>query len=311
MNKVFGFVFCFLILALPCRAADVTVTDSQGLRFGSFVLTHQSPSASVGISYTGQVIYVNTIRNSTIVGGGTTPTAGRVTFSSDLDEMLRIEPAVTSSTELLVYTIGGCTIKLINPSFSSNSIELTQSSGTASFDIGGQIQFSGSCSSIDNGISTHATIPYNVFDANGNLITQINNTIAVTFSISPALEMGSTSDLNFGTITTRSISGEVILTASGGTTFSGGVVQVTGASPGSLFISGSNGAVIDISSDDQIFLSDGQNQMIVDNFTFSPGTRITLNGENATELKVGGTLHVNENQSAGAYNGILNVYISY
>ena len=110
--------------------------------------------------------------------------------------------------------------------------------------------------------------------------------------------------MNFGNVAVNASTGTVILTPAGARSATGGVTFIP-ASPGtvtaaSFTVTGLAGLTYSITIPTTLTITDGTNNMTVNNFTSSPTPTGTLTGGSET-LTVGATLQVGANQVAGVY----------
>ncbi len=119
-------------------------------------------------------------------------------------------------------------------------------------------------------------------------------------------------DLNFGNIAAASTAFTVELDESGTRTSNGGtgtLPSVTGTVTAAEFTaSGLTGATYAVTLPSSITITDGTNNMTVDDF--NSNATLTLTGGSET-FNVGATLNVGANQVAGAYTGTFNVVVNY
>ena len=310
MKKIIVFLFGLLISATPGYAAGVNVTaNSVDLVFGSVIVDDTISSAGVGVSYLGQPLYINTRKAS----GSQMVSTGTLMFESSMTDgydTLTIKPDITAGMSFPLHSFGTCNIKLMNLAVSPNTAELSTRKQSANISVGGQVQFSGKCAG-SYAYKGKVDIPYSIFDDSESVVGVGKVSLPVQFEVKQAGKATQLTDFSFGIVVAGDEGGTVVLSPSTGAySTTGSVFSATDSHAGVITISGSSGQTVDISSDEQIYLYRGKAVLRADNFTFYPGTHFTL-GEGETQLKIGGTLHVYQNQAAGDYSGVLNVYISY
>lgn len=120
-------------------------------------------------------------------------------------------------------------------------------------------------------------------------------------------------NMNFGSIAANDATGTVILNANSD-------AAADPASTASLVTSARNAALFlvdaastysySIALPESVTLSNGTEEMTLDNFTSNLGTTSTGTGTDQL-LYVGGTLNVGVNQAEGAYDGDVKVTVSY
>ena len=318
MQKKLLFLSGLLLVSAPCYAVDFDVaTETTQLNFGKAV--QWASTSTVGVSSNGSPLWLRCMKGSGSVADE--PAAGTITFSvADLPEgysSLVIVPTVTSSTRYPLINGTDCTLDVTNLSFSTNSITLTGDAKSGSFNVGGSLQIAGYCSSAYS-YTGNISIPYNVQDSTQAVLKSGAVSLPVSFSSQLNASTARDSDMNFGTIITNGEAGSVTMSFTGDITAqTGGVVKLSGATTaGQISIYGApNGVIKGVTTDESIFLSNGENKITVDTFTKDPAGEFNLtesrNGQGYRLLRIGGTLHFGAGQAAGTYTGTLNVRISY
>jgi hypothetical protein len=120
-------------------------------------------------------------------------------------------------------------------------------------------------------------------------------------------------DLIFGNIIASAAGGTVIIANDGNPSYSGVLAPTgnEGTRQQAIFkVEGQGGVTYDIDLPESINITDGTNNMTVDDFTSNPnGTGILTGGEQ--NVHVGATLNVGANQSTGVYQGSFTVTVVY
>lgn len=309
------YILSLMLLSAPTYADGVNVSSSATkLDLGKAVLL--ASTSTVGVDYTSRPLWLRAMKAST----GSIPAAGSITFSSDMTDgysTLIIKPTATSSTEFPITGGTSCTLKVTNLSFSANSVTLTESTKSATVNVGGAVHINGFCDAAYN-YTGSISIPYSIQDGNKAEIKTGVAVLPVEFSTEYDANVVKDTDMNFGTVITNGAAGTVVMSTEGNiTSTTGGVVRVSGnTTAGQVSIYGAeNLPISNVTYDEMIYLYNGTNTMTVDTFMLSPGRTFTLNesknGQGYKMLKIGGTLHVGEKQPTGDYSGILHVRIFY
>jgi len=137
---------------------------------------------------------------------------------------------------------------------------------------------------------------------------------AETFAeiVSP-IEIVSDTDLNFGTINGTSTGGDVTVAFNGDRLFSNTNMEVSSSatiSAATFSITAADGYVYSITIPDSQLTGTGTPMNVIFEHNRNNTTRRTGDGS-AQELRVGGTLTVNDDQTAGAYSGNVTVTVAY
>ena len=320
LRKLSGFIIggCFLAKATLGWAFESEVyTEAVKIDFGRAVLL--ASTSSVHVSYNGNPLWLRAAKSNQ----GTQPVAGTITFRIAQSEwpeehdVIYIMPNVTSTASFPLGSGAKCSLELSNISFSAPQVVLTKGTNEATLYVGATIKVKGFCDS-DYDYAGSVNIPYSVLDSTKTELKSGVVVLPVTFQSEYNNDLVKDKDMNFGEIITDKSEGYVTLSPEGLiTAYSDGVETVRGTiSAGEVSIYGAYGlAITDVSVDDMIYLYNGEHAMRVDTFTLSPGKSFSLDTEKNNQgynlLKVGGTLHINENQPAGTYTGVLNIVISY
>lgn len=119
-------------------------------------------------------------------------------------------------------------------------------------------------------------------------------------------------DLSFGRIV-ASGGASLTIAPSGATTHSGNlaVLQTPASTPAIVTVTGTPNAAVTVSLPTSITLWRSGNYLIVDGFTTNLAAGSRLDGSGVMEFRLGGTLHVANDQPTGNYLGVAVVTISY
>ncbi len=129
------------------------------------------------------------------------------------------------------------------------------------------------------------------------------------------LNLGVSSDFNFGSFTSSGADGTVLITTDGTRSATGGVSLVSGnASPAKFTVTGSSGEQLSVtgpSADVELTKEGGGSSLILTNIVISaPESLPTTPGE-AAVIQVGGKLVIAANQAAGTYSGQFDLTVTY
>ncbi len=126
-----------------------------------------------------------------------------------------------------------------------------------------------------------------------------------------AITVNKTADLDFGTIVVGSTGGtvQVDTAATPARTCAAALTCSASFSPASFGVTGTGSAVVTVSTDASVTLTNGTNTMTA-SLAKSAGT-VTLAANGTGSFGVGGTLTVGANQADGAYSGTFNVSVDY
>lgn len=135
---------------------------------------------------------------------------------------------------------------------------------------------------------------------------QSTATASTTATVITPIAISKTTDMNFGNIATNGTAGTVVLDATNGRTYTGGVTlpSSTGTVTSAVFsVSGdaNRGFSISIPSSITLTGSTSQATMTVDNFVSSLGASSTLDELGAATINIGATLNVPTNVVADTY----------
>lgn len=118
-----------------------------------------------------------------------------------------------------------------------------------------------------------------------------------------------TSDLDFGTVVSGAAASTVQISTAGARTCGAGLT-CTGTTTAATFnITGTNNAVVTITGDNSVTLSNGTTTMTASLVGNSTGGPLSATGTGV--LTVGGTLSLAANQADGVYTGTFNVSVDY
>ena len=134
-----------------------------------------------------------------------------------------------------------------------------------------------------------------------------------TVSIVTAISITNTADLNFGQVVAGGTSGTVAMSPVGFRSSGGGsTLGSSGNSSAASFnVSGDPNASFSITLPGSAVLTNGSDNMTINNFTSNPSGNGTLSEVGGQTLNVGATLQVGAAQPAGTYNGSFNVTVAY
>ncbi len=134
------------------------------------------------------------------------------------------------------------------------------------------------------------------------------NTVGVT--ISPAINVSKSSDLNFGIISVNSSSGTVNQDglATGGVE----VINSDNMTSAVFDVSGLGNTSYNFTIPDEVTLTDGSSNKMVADLSFSNGNSSrTLTQDGKDSVEVNGILNVSANQVIGNYSGTYNINVAY
>jgi spore coat protein U-like protein len=135
----------------------------------------------------------------------------------------------------------------------------------------------------------------------------------INVTVTRYLSIVNTSSMEFGSISVSATAGTVVL-GTDGMRFSTGGVTINPAgsfTPATFVIAGKPDANFVIKLPEQVTLRDGQGNIIkVDNFSSSAQTG-QLDANGVLEIKVGGQINLDPNQTSGDYSGTLIVELHY
>lgn len=143
--------------------------------------------------------------------------------------------------------------------------------------------------------------------------SQASATATTSVTIVKPISITKAEDMDFAEIAVSETNGTVILAPDGSRTVTGGAAfpSRSNLSPqaASFSVKGESYAYT-VSVPSEIILTDGNNQMTVNNFTHDSSGTISDGGET---LNIGATLHVNGKQTPGNYQNIsdLKVTVNY
>lgn len=142
---------------------------------------------------------------------------------------------------------------------------------------------------------------------------QSNATATATATLVTPIAITKTVDMDFGTVAASATAGTVVLGTDNVATPSGGVSLPGGTPAAAQFsVTGEGTSTFSIQLPSSVSLSNGTDNLTVDNFVSTPATSGTLTAGAAT-VKVGATLNVPANAPAGTYTNStdLTVTVNY
>lgn len=134
-----------------------------------------------------------------------------------------------------------------------------------------------------------------------------------TATLVAPISITKTVDMNFGTVAASATAGTVVLAVDNGVTATGGVSLPGGTPAAAQFdVTGEGTSTFDITLPSSIVLSNGTDNLTVDNFVSNPSGTGALVAGSAT-IAVGATLNVPANAPAGVYTNSadLTVTVNY
>ena len=147
---------------------------------------------------------------------------------------------------------------------------------------------------------------------------QVSASATAGVTIVTPIAITKTVDMNFGNVAVSASSGTVILDTDGNRSLTGGITLPTTAgtvTSASFAVTGAANYTYSItlpSTDVTLTKAGGGATMLANSFTSFPSTVGTLNASGEQTLKVGATLNVLGNQSAGQYiSSGFNVTVNY
>jgi len=147
----------------------------------------------------------------------------------------------------------------------------------------------------------------------GISFAQSEGTADVNAEIVSPIEINDGTALNFGSINGTGIGGDVTVKPNGNRLFTNTDMEVTSATTvtaGQFSITAGNGVSYDISIPSTVLTGAGTDMNLV--FAHDRiGAAKRIGTGAAQELNVGGTLTVNDAQTAGAYEGTVTVTVNY
>jgi len=137
-------------------------------------------------------------------------------------------------------------------------------------------------------------------------------TASASATIVSAIAIAKTADLDFGEVVAGGTSGTVVLSTANERSVTGGSTlgNAAGAAAASFSVTGDSDGSFSITLPSSTTITDGTNDMTVDNFVSSPADSSTLSSGTAT-ISVGATLNVDADQVAGSYTGTFDVTVTY
>lgn len=312
------YILGLMLLSAPAYAVEVNVvaTKTQNLNFGRAVML--ATSGTVGIrAADGEPIWLRCMKSNS----SSELSVGQITFESPMTDgfdVLVIKPTL-AATEISMPG-SGCTLNVKNLVLSANSLNLTASAPVQSFNVGGTLEINGYCSA-NYEYSGEISVNYSIQKTDTTELKTGSITLPITFQIENRADVTKDTDMNFGTIITDGTAGTVVLSTSGAiSSISDGLRSLGGQTEGQISIFGTpNMQITGVSYPSAINIClDGNPSsscMVVDSFNRLPAGSFRLdesrNSQGYKMLHIGGTLHVNANQTSGSYSGTLNVTISY
>ena len=141
---------------------------------------------------------------------------------------------------------------------------------------------------------------------------QSDATATATATLITPISISKTVDMNFGTIAASATAGTVVLATDDTRTVTGGATYSGTATAAQFSVTGEGTRTFSISLPSSITLTDGTNNLTVDNFTSNTSGTGTLAAGTAT-VKVGATLNVPANATAATYTNTtdLTVTVNY
>jgi hypothetical protein len=291
---------------------NVSANAIQTLNFGGIVQAANYNTVAMRVT-DGNAIWLRCMKS------GAEPELGQISFESPMDDgydTLIIKPTIASEVNIAA----DCSIKVKNLALSAAAKSLTTSVKTQTFDIGGNLEIEGFCGA--NVYHGSVNVDYSVQKTDSTELKAGSLSLPIMLEIKSNANITRDNDMSFGTIISNGGSGMVLLGTDDNITYTDGVLKVIGpTTAGQISIYGTPNLQItgvDYQSAVSICLNGNSNSgscMIVDSFTRTPDGMFRLdesrNSQGYKMLRLGGTLHVNENQPIGEYSGILNVTISY
>ena len=290
--KIVSVALCFI----PIHVWGLTADTTQDMNFGTYIQT--SPSAS------GVLGYNSTVSNLSGLVAGSSSTKTNTTIQLTSDHQENVSVVMQTATVTLSDAIG-CNIVAQSFTFSSSTIPLQNNS--RNLDIGATIAISGGyCQEgTYSGIAT--------LQLDGDQRVTADFTIKVT--IEAPLSIEETTGMSFGTILSPSSASTVTLSPTGNYTTTGDVTFANSTiTPGEFVVTGVGNRLVTITLPASATLSNGAQTMTVNNFTSNPTHTFTLPGTGTGKsqtVKVGATLHINQQQQSGNYMGTYPVIVSY
>lgn len=215
---------------------------------------------------------------------------------------------ITSAT--MTATMG--TAILVSGTTSGSALDFTikpiGKSSSKNFTLGFTINAS------QAGTVSASTAPYTIIASGGVADTSGSNATSASAAIYKGLSLGSTQNLDFGSIVVGASSGTVALNALGTTrAATGGVTLVKSQAsnpvlPALFSISGETGTNVTVSFTTDSLTGPGTTMTFAANSTV---VGVVTLGSSATPVTVGGTVTVNASQTPGVYNGMVHMTVSY
>jgi hypothetical protein len=148
-----------------------------------------------------------------------------------------------------------------------------------------------------------------------NVMAQTENT-AVGAKILTAMTIQETAPMHFGTMTVPTTAATVVLATDGSVSVGSGTITLLAQAPTSTAaaydIAGDPNATYAITIDASTTITNGTDNMTVDNFVCSyAGLTSTLDGSGLDVFTVGATLNLIDAQPAGTYAGTFDVTVVY
>lgn len=135
--------------------------------------------------------------------------------------------------------------------------------------------------------------------------------ITIDAEVVAALSVTEVEELNFGSVATSPVAGTVTVATDGNRNCGGGVTCIGGTPQAAeVLIQGTAGQGIDITLPASTLVSNGGENMTVDNFTATT-LSTTLDGSGNATISIGGVLNVSPSQDTGSYTGVMTVTANY
>lgn len=137
-------------------------------------------------------------------------------------------------------------------------------------------------------------------------------TSSASVTITSPITVSETAALSFGSISSGTTAGTVVVSPAGAPTFTGGVSDFGGGATNAAFsVTGTGNASYTVSVDPSATLSNGIDNMTVNTFTSDLTGFVGALSAGTSAFNLGATLNVAANQADGAYSGTYNVTVNY
>lgn len=298
MNRFIRVLFLCLLFFFPARAWAASGVTTQKMNLGTYIQT--ASGASGVLSYNSTTSNLNGL----VVGSSSTKTAATISVSP------------TNFLEFVTPSDGGSAVLNNTPGCAITVSNLTFNPSSPQFLLGNPIDFKvGATVTISGGFCQAGTYSGTGTAVFRSIVSSYNHNFEIEITLEAPLDIESTQEMDFGTISSPNMNSTVTLNPDGTHTQSGDI-RFTDETliPGEFLVTGVGGRLVNIGLPESATISNGQQTMTLDHFTSDPSQNFTLSGTGTSQtqtIKVGARLHVNKNQAIGTYTGPYTVTVTY